>query len=480
MPDLRIALASFNPGMAAIEANAARLRSLRAEAAALGADLLLTPEHSLSGAVPARLAADLDFSAACDAALTALAAETADGGPALLLGAPWRDGPRLHDALHLLEAGTIRARRAVHEPRPGYDPGPAPGPVAFGAARLGLMPGRDWRFPATPETLAETGADLLIALDSLPFEAGGEERILQSALARVVENGLPLLFLNRLGAEEEDAHDGAALVLNADRSPALRLPPFAEALALTEWTRDGATWRCTPQSPALPIPDPERLWRALLLALRDHAARHAPPAILLPLTDTPDAALLATLATDAFPAAGLRPLLLEDAATPLAHRLGLTPQSLDLTATAQAATAALAAAAPGPPNLLRALQHLALDALAEATGALPLTTGPSAFPSAFAPLRHLSTTQRRALAAWRNSHRPAGLLGPESPGLSPPPESPAAPAGQSPRLTPWQSLARADYKRRHLPPGLNTAPRAFGPDPSDPLRHPNPDEAPAP
>ncbi|HEY8612600.1 MAG TPA: nitrilase-related carbon-nitrogen hydrolase [Roseomonas sp.] len=475
MPDtLRIALAQTNPRMAAIEANVARLRALRAQAAAQGADLLLTPEHSLSGAVPAALAADPGFATACEAALASLAAEH---GPALVAGTPWQDGPRLHDAIALLESGTIRARRAAHDPRPGFDPGPAPGPIAFRGARLGLMPGRDWRNPATPETLAETGADLLVALDSLPYEAGGEERILQAALARVVENGLPLILLNRLGAEEEAAHDGGALILNADRSPALRLPPFAESLTLTEWTRAGDTWHCIPVPPAPAMPPTEQLWRALLLALRDHAERHAPDAILLPLSADPDAALAAVLAADAFPAAALRAVLLEQDAEPLARQLGLTATPLDLVPAVQALATALPQAAS---QLAPRLRRLAIDALAEATNALPLVTGPSNAPSAFAPLRHLSPAQRRALATWRNAHRPAGLHGPETPSLPLPPGGPAQPAEQHSRLTPWQSLARADYKRRELPPGLNPAPRAFGQAQEQPMGHPNPQEAPAP
>ncbi|SHJ73632.1 NAD+ synthase [Roseomonas rosea] len=473
MPDtLRIALASFNPRMAETEANAARLRALRAQAAGEGADLLLAPLHALSGAVPAALAADPAFAEACEAALAALAAEP---GPALILGAPWRDGPRLHDALHLLEGGAIRARRAAHEPRPGFDPGPVPGPVAFRGARLGLMAGADWRQPATPETLAETGAELLVALDALPFERGGEERVLQAALSRVVENDLPLILLNRLGAEEEAAHDGAALILNADRSPALRLPPFAETLAVTEWTRAEGAWRCTPQPRPPAMGEEEALWRALLLALRDHAARHAPAGILLPLRAGPEAALTAALATDAFAAEALHPLLLEAEATPLAQRLGLEPRPLALGPAATALAAALGATPPPDP-----LHRLALDSLALAGNLLPLTETPSDCPSAFAPLRHLTGAERQALAAWRNAHHPAGLLGPPAPGLPLPPASPAPQAGQAPRLTPWQSLAHADYKRRRLPPGLNPAPRAFGGDRGHILGHRNPDEAPAP
>jgi NAD+ synthase len=485
MPEtLRIAIAQINPRMAAINLNAARLRTLRAQAAALGADLLLAPEHALSGAVPAELAANPAFAAACEAALATLAAETAQGGPALILGAPWQDGPRLHDSLALLEAGAIRARRAAHDPRPGYDPGPAPGPVTFRGTRLGLMPGRDWRHPATPETLAETGAEILIALDSLPTEPEADEIRLQAALARVVENDLPLILLNRLGAEDEQAHDGAALILNADRTPALRLPPFAECLTLTEWRREAGQWRCTPQPSTPPMDPPERLWRALLLALRDHAAREEARTILLPLDGSPESALSALLAADAFGAAPIHALLTggEVEGPALARRLNLSATLLDLTP----ATKALAAALPQPvPDLPRHLCQAAIDALAEATGALPIVIGSSAAHGAFAPLKHLPPAQHRALAAWRNANRPAGLLGPETPGVPlpdllpdpPPVDSPAATlhdAAPPHRL--WQSLAHADYKRRQAPPGVKLGLRA----PRHGRRSPNPDGPQAP
>ncbi|MFH5927236.1 nitrilase-related carbon-nitrogen hydrolase [Roseomonas xinghualingensis] len=475
MPEsLRIAIAQTNPRMADPEANAGRLRGLRAQAAMQGADLLLTPELSLSGAVPAELAVHPGFAAACEAALASLAAETADGGPALILGTPWRDGPRLHDSIALLEGGTIRARRAAHEPRPGYDPGPVPGPIAFRETRLGLMTGRDWRHPATPETLAETGAELLIALDSLPAGPEADETRLQTALARVVENDLPLILLNRLGAEEEEAHDGAALILNADRAPALRLPPFAEGLTLTEWRHDGTRWYCVPQPSPPPMPAPEQLWRAILLALRDHADRHEAAAFLIPLSlsSSPESALAALLAADAFGPARLRALLAEPegegAAPDFAHRLGIPFETLDLAP----ALAALPWAAAAQ------LHQLALDSLAETTGALPIVTVPSACPTAFAPLKYLSGPERRALAVWRNANHPSGLLGPGNPALPlPPVDSPAA-TGHDPapprRL--WQSLALADYKRRQAPPGVKPGPRAPGHD----RRHTNPDGPKAP
>ncbi|MGH7212258.1 MAG: nitrilase-related carbon-nitrogen hydrolase, partial [Acetobacteraceae bacterium] len=144
---LRIALAQINLHLGQIEANVARILAARAEAARLDADLVITPELSVSGYPPEDLIRKPAFVADCEAAVAALAAETADGGPALVVGGPWRDGGRLHNALFLLDGGRIAARRAKHElPNYGvfdekrvFDPGPAPGPVPFRGFRLGLM-----------------------------------------------------------------------------------------------------------------------------------------------------------------------------------------------------------------------------------------------------------------------------------------------------------------------------------------------------
>ena len=177
MPDtLRIALAQINPAVGAIRHNLDLIRRARAEGARLGADLVVTPEFSIGGYPPEDLVRKPAFVAACEAAIRDLAADTADGGPGVIVGGPWQDGTRLHNAAYVLDQGGIVARRAKHElPNYGvfdekrvFDAGPAPGPVAFRGFRLGVMVCEDWWLPAVAETLAESGAEMLLSINGSP------------------------------------------------------------------------------------------------------------------------------------------------------------------------------------------------------------------------------------------------------------------------------------------------------------------------
>ncbi|MDJ0388252.1 nitrilase-related carbon-nitrogen hydrolase [Roseomonas sp. E05] len=303
---MRFLLAPLNPQLGAIAANAGALRAARALAASEGAALLVTPEASLSGAPPADIAARPELLAACEAALQSLAAETADGGPGLLLGAPWREAGRLHSGILLLEGGRIVARRARHAfphgPEPRLSPGPAPGPMAFRGLRLGVMSGADAEDPAIAETLGETGADLLLSLTATPFTGEPEDRASDAAVARVVETGLPFLGLNLQGGQGPWVHPGGGFVLNADRRLAARLPAFDPAPLLVEWQEGEEGWRCPPLALPVVMPPQERLWRALVLALGDAVAKGGFAGVMVDPAGGAAAALLAEAAR----AAGLR------------------------------------------------------------------------------------------------------------------------------------------------------------------------------
>src|SRR3974390_40685 len=144
--EFKITLAQLNPTVGDVEGNAAKARAARERARADGADVVLLPELFLAGYPPEDLVLKPAFQAACRAATEALARETASGGPALLVGTPWVEGGKLHNAVALLDAGAIAGLRyKVNLPKYGvfdehrvFAPGPVPGPVNFRGVRLGM------------------------------------------------------------------------------------------------------------------------------------------------------------------------------------------------------------------------------------------------------------------------------------------------------------------------------------------------------
>jgi NAD+ synthase len=458
---LRIALAPLDPLEEDVARNAARIRAARAEAADLGADLLVTPAASL--AADAECFARPGFLAISEAALAALAAGTADGGPGLVVGGPWMEGGRLHEAVFLLDAGRILARRARHVVPPGgmFDPGPVPGPVVFRGVRLGLMAGADWRSPSVPETLAETGAEILLAVDASSFAAGEPERRVDEGVARVVETGLPLLFVSRLGGGEGPVFDGGGFALNADRVLAFRQPAFAAALSVTEWLRGEDGWACAPQPLPPPMPAPEQLWRALTSGLAGHVARHGYAEVLLDRGGE-HAALAAALATEAVGAARVRGVLLPAQAV-AEPGLNLPGARRDIVSIAPALDAFRRMLGTAPEAPIRAA---ALAALAAEAGALlldlrdrtDLALGHAA-PPGFALLRDLWKGEAGELARWRGLPAPAPGVPDAIPrALLEEGQDPAALAARG--FDPvtidrvWRSLDWRGYKRRQAPPGV--------------------------
>ncbi len=235
---LRIALAQLNPTVGAVDANLQGARKARAEAKKNSADLLLFPELYISGYPPEDLVLKPSFVAACMEAVHALAKETSDGGPAVLIGTPWREREAVYNAVVLLDGGQVQTQRYKHDlPNYGvfdekrvFSAGPAPGPINFRGVRLGVPICEDIWAEDVCETLVETGAELLLVPNGSPFEKNKDDLRLNIAVARVTETGLPLAYLNQVGGQDELIFDGASFALNADRSLALQMPAFEEAL----------------------------------------------------------------------------------------------------------------------------------------------------------------------------------------------------------------------------------------------------------
>ena len=447
MKAMRIALAQLDMHVGQVAANMVRIRAARAEGAALGADLVVTPEFSIGGYPPEDLVRKPAFIEACEAAIEVLARETADGGPGLIVGGPWRDGGRLFNAAYVLDGGRVVARRAKHElPNYGvfdekrvFDAGPCPGPVAFRGVRLGLMVCEDFWLPAVSETLAESGAEMLLSINGSPFEDGKAGRRIELGVSRVVETGLPFVFLGQVGGQDELVFDGASFVLNADRTVAVQMGHFEERVVVTEWVREGDRLACVPQGLA---PEPSRLeliYRCMMLGLRDYVNKNGFPGVLLGLSGGIDSALSAAVAADALGAERVRAVMLpspytsgdslEDAAE-CARLLGIAYDTIPISPAMGAMGAALEGVFAGrqaditEENIQSRLRGLTLMAMSNKFGSMVLTTGNKSEMSVgyatlygdmcggYSVLKDVYKMTVFALCRWRNAHVPPGALGP--------------------------------------------------------------------
>src|SRR5512145_3291308 len=248
---LRIALAQLNPVVGDLAGNAARLRTARGQAAAKGADLVVFTELFITGYPPEDLVRKPAFAAAARATVEALAADTADGGPGVIVGTIWPEEGKLYNSIALLDGGRVQAvRHKVDLPNYGvfdekrvFDQGPMPGPVNFRGVRIGVPICEDIWKDEVCECLQETGSELLIVPNGSPFDWPKPEMRINVAVARVTETGLPLVYLNQVGGQDELVFDGASFVLNRDRRLAVQLPAWEEALEVAEFRRTPTGWR---------------------------------------------------------------------------------------------------------------------------------------------------------------------------------------------------------------------------------------------
>ncbi len=445
---LAIALAQVNPTLGAIDANAGLVRDARARAAAQDADLVVFPELVITGYPPEDLVLRPAFQRAARAAVEGLTADTADGGPGLLVSTCWLgDDGLLYNAALLLDGGEIRAVLPKHElPNYGvfdearvFQPGPLPGPVSFRGVRLGVMTCEDMWQAQVGECLGETGAEILIVLNASPYEVGKHDRRLAHAVARVVDNHLPLLFVNMIGGQDELVFDGASFILDRDRKVQLQLPAWKEELSVSHWLLQDQGWSCEGGA-ITPYPDDmSAIYQAMMAGLRDYIGKNRFPGVILGLSGGIDSALTAAVAVDALgpdrvecvmlPSRYTSAESLEDAAG-CAQALGARIHEIGIEPGVAALDAMLAARFAGTQpgvaeeNIQSRLRGLALMAISNKFGPMLLTTGNKSEMSVgyatlygdmcggYSVLKDVYKTTVFALARWRNANKPTAALGP--------------------------------------------------------------------
>jgi NAD+ synthase len=442
---LIIALAQLNASVGDLAGNANAI--LAARATVLGADLLVTPELSIVGYPPEDLVLKPALIDAAKAQVERLAQATADGGPALLVGAPWAEEGKLYNAMLLLDGGRIAGITRKHDlPNYGtfdekrlFSPGPLPGPLSLRGVRIGVPVCEDMWTPDVCECLAETGAELLIVPNGSPFEVGKDDRRLNLAVARVVETGLPLVYLNRVGGQDELVFDGASFVLGANRTLAHQLPDWDETIRLTEWTRGDNGWTCTPGEVTNQDDDPADIYHAMLVGLRDYVNRNRFPGVVLGLSGGIDSALSAAVAVDALGADRVWCVMLPspftsqdslDDAAECARLLGCRLDTVRIEPAMTAFDTMLAPLFDGRPrdiaeeNIQSRIRGLALMGISNKFGPMLLTTGNKSEMSVgyatiygdmaggYSVLKDLYKTTVFRVCEWRNANKPRLGLGP--------------------------------------------------------------------
>jgi len=445
---LSICLAQLNPVVGNVEANIARARSARAEAAAKGADLIVFTELFVSGYPPEDLVLKPAFQDAARAVLEDFAADTADGGPAVLIGVPLRDAGLLHNSVALLEGGKVAEVRhkqmlpnyGVFDEMRVFAPGRDPDPIPFRGIKLGVPICEDIWHEHVVATLKARGADLLLVPNGSPFEATKHGARMDHVRARISESGLPLAYVNQVGGQDELVFDGASFVMNTDFTVPLSMPAFDEDLVMTEWTRGEAGWTCAPGARA---PDPEGLeaiYSACVLGLRDYVNKNRFPGVVLGLSGGIDSAICAAMAADALGPDKVRCVMLPskytsqeslDDAEACAKLIGTRLDTVAISETVDAIEGALAPLFEGrdpditEENIQSRARGLLLMALSNKFGDMVVTTGNKSEVSVgyatlygdmnggFNPIKDLYKMQVFALCEWRNQNKPAIGLGPD-------------------------------------------------------------------
>jgi NAD+ synthase len=443
---LKIALAQLNPVVGDLAGNAAKLRKARSEAAVQRADLVVYPELFITGYPPEDLVRKPAFAAAARAAVEALARETGDGGPGVIVGTVWADEGKLYNSIALLDGGRIEAvRHKVELPNYGvfdekrvFDAGPMPGPVGFRGVRIGVPICEDiWRDEVC-ECLQETGSEVLISPNGSPFDWPKPDQRTNVAVARVKETGLPLIYLNQVGGQDELVFDGASFVLNGDATLAAQLPAWEERVEVVEMRRANGAWRCEPAARAVLEEREAAAYHACLLGLRDYVNKNGFPGVVMGLSGGVDSALVAALAVDALgpdrvhcvmlPYRYTSNVSLSDAAQ-CAKALGVKYDVVPIAPAVEGFLAMLgkmfAGRAPDvtEENVQSRVRGTALMAISNKFGSMVMTTGNKSEMSVgyatlygdmnggFNPIKDLYKTEVYRLARWRNGQVPKGGMG---------------------------------------------------------------------
>ena len=441
-----IALAQLNPVMGDIPGNLAKARAARAKAA--DADLILFSELFITGYPPEDLVLKPALQADAREAVETLARDTADGGPAVLIGTPWVEDGRLYNACALLDGGKVAditfkvdlPNYGVFDEKRVFAPGPMPHPFDIRGLRVAVPICEDIWTPDVVKCLAKSGGEILLVPNGSPFEVGKEDVRLHLAAARVKEAQKPLIYLNQVGGQDEVVFDGASLVVNVDGSVACALPSWEECLVITHWRRRNGQWICDAGETARAEDRFESIYHAMMLGLKDYVNKNRFPGVVLGLSGGIDSALSAAVAVDALGADRVRCVMMPsrytskdslDDAKECAKLLGAQYETIPIESAVDAFASSLQSTFAGraidttEENVQSRIRGVILMAISNKFGPMVLTTGNKSEMSVgyatlygdmcggYNVLKDVYKTDVFRLSHWRNAQHPKNAMGPK-------------------------------------------------------------------
>ncbi len=393
----RITLGQLNPVVGDISGNAERAFSLWETGRDAGADLVALPEMFVTGYNAQDLVMKPAFQQAAIEAVRTLAERCADG-PALAIGGPWTEGGALYNAYFILRGGKITStvlkhhlpNETVFDEVRIFDAGPLGGPYSVGNTRIGSPICEDAWHEDVAETLAETGAEFLLVPNGSPYYRNKLDTRMNHMVSRVVETGLPVIYLNMVGGQDDQVFDGATFGLNPGGALAFQMPAFDETHAHVDLQRGPDGWRILTGDMQVQPDAWEQDYRAMVMGLRDYLGKTGFGKVLLGLSGGIDSALVATIAADAIGPENVRCVMLpseytsadslEDAEA-VATALGCHYDYVPISQARSAVTETLAPLFGDRPadlteeNIQSRLRGVLLMALSNKFGEMLLTTG---------------------------------------------------------------------------------------------------------
>lgn len=512
MLPLSITLAQLNPTVGDVDGNCALIRQAWDMH---DCDLVVCSELVVTGYPPEDLVLKPAFIASVRDAVEGLIAQSKTRKAGLLISAPWVIDGALYNAALLIYDGALVAavpkyalpNYGVFDEKRYFKAGPLPDPVAFKGHQLGILTCEDMWIPDVAGHLKTQGAEILLSLNASPFEMDKSDSRFTHAKNRVAETGLPLVYVNQVGGQDELVFDGGSFVMDAAGVVVQTLPQFEEA-----------TQPIKADCQAHALDDVEVLYKAVTLGLQDYVRKNGFSGVLLGLSGGIDSALSAVIAVDALGADAVQCVMMPsrytsqdslDDAAELADNLGVQLDNLDIHRPVEAFHALLPK--DGSDIMFQNLQSrtrgMLLMALSNDNGKMVLSTGNKSemavgyatlygdMCGGFNALKDLYKGQVYALSEWRNTQ---GAAIPERIITKAPTAELKDNQTDQDSLPPYDDLDqilecliehdmdassiaargldldvvkrisgllnRAEYKRRQAPPGVKVTSRAFGRD----------------